>query len=179
LNVKIETEPTGSSVRPEDETHRIARIKGYSVKYPAANELFVDIDDEESLKVFERGLKALKNFYPHDLVQVVRRTASPSGKPHHLHIVIRIGVLESELPRDKKPTAKIFTNEERLAYQLLLGSDPKREILGFAHIKAGEERPTRFFEKKGGSKARKRAEIAMKEEAVKMLENSREREAAE
>ena len=37
----------------------------------------------------------------------------------------------------------------------------------------------RLFSKRMGSKSRKRAEILQKEEAVKMLENSREREAAE
>lgn len=143
-----------SDVRPEAETWRIAYAKGYSVKYPKPYELFVDIDDEMGLQIFERGLKILREFNFN--ARVTRKQPSPSGEPFHFHIVVALN-------RDVAPL-------ERLVYQAILGSDPKREILGVEHIRnEEEEHPTRFFEKKTGRKAQRRAEAMQKAMAVEML----------
>jgi|SRR5580698_1860138 hypothetical protein len=110
-----------------------ANAKGLQLLWPDDQQLFVDIDDEFSLQLFERGMKAILAFWPD--TKVTRKTPSPSGKPGRYHIVI-------ELNR-KAP----LTSEERLTLQALLGSDPKREILGHVQLAEDEVRVTRFFEK--------------------------------
>jgi hypothetical protein len=142
-----------SDVRPEAETYRIAYAKGYSVKFPEAHELFVDIDDEMGMTIFKRGMTVLQSFNFN--AKITRQMPSPSGEPHHYHIVVALN-------RDLEPL-------ERLVFQAILGSDPKREILGMEHLRHGEARPTRFFEKKTGRKAKRRMEVMQKAMAVEML----------
>lgn len=142
-----------SSVRSERETWQEARAKGYSVKFPRPDELFIDIDDEFGMEMFKRGLEVLRSFKLG--AKIVRQMPSLSGKPGRYHIVVSI--LE-----DLEPL-------ERLVYQAALGSDPKRELLGIQHFKNGEKRPTIFFEKKTGRKARRRMETMQKAMAVEML----------
>ena len=110
-----------------------ANAKGLRLLWPNDQQLFVDIDDEFSMQLFDRGMKAILAFWPD--AKVTRKTPSPSGKPGRYHIVV-------ELNR-KAP----LTASERLTLQALLGSDPKREILGHVQLAEDEVRVTRFFEK--------------------------------
>src|SRR5690242_13112282 len=81
-----------------------AKELGLAVRYPAPNELFVDIDSEEQLRAFD-GLFAI--FCEHcdelenlsDLKPTCVRTPSPSGKPGRYHIVVTLPV---DVPTQKE-----------------------------------------------------------------------------
>lgn len=107
-----------------------AAAKGLVVVYPADNELFIDIDDAESLGVFERGVLWLKSFDP--CTWMVMK--SPSGKPDRWHVTVKLA-------------RQVEDKFERIALQALLGSDRLHEILSWRAAEAGDERPTCFFEK--------------------------------
>lgn len=116
-----------------DKAYAEAEAKGCEVKFPGPLDLFVDIDDEFSARIFERGIKAIRSFWP---CKVIRCTPSPSGRPGRYHIVVLID------------RATNLSPEERLTLQAILGSDPKREILGHIQLDEGEDDcVTRFFEK--------------------------------
>lgn len=109
-----------------------AKDLGLVVRYPASNELFVDIDSEEQSKAFDDLFKIFCEHYWGDIVEltleesvgaeqpppVFTRTPSPSGKPGRYHVVVT-------LPRD------VPTQKERIIWQALLGSDTKREALAY------------------------------------------------
>jgi len=115
-----------------------AEAKGCIVVTPAANELFVDIDSQEAMFVFQRTwaiVREKENLGPNQY----RQTPSPSGEPFHYHIVI-------ELRRDLPPGGAGMC--ERILLQCLLGSDPMREALSWKRVGLGDITPTLFFEKK-------------------------------
>lgn len=63
-----------------------ATKRGCIVIEPASNELFVDIDDEASLAVFYKQIEIFSRGRTRPIPY--RMTPSPSGKPHHFHIVV-------------------------------------------------------------------------------------------
>lgn len=122
-----------SSVTTAEQVEERARERGLVVRYPAPNELFVDIDSLEQLYLHNQLFSIFEEMEPGI---VAHRTASPSGKPGRFHVVV-------VLPRDVRDEA------ERLMLQAFLGSDPKRELLGYRHLTEGAElkRCNCFFEK--------------------------------
>lgn len=108
----------------------IADEKGLVVKKPRSNELFIDIDDIESLVRFHRNLPAFSC-----MIIGFTRTPSPSGREGRYHIRVT-------LDRDVK------SELERVAMQAVLGSDSMHEALSLAALQRGQEDVTVFFEKK-------------------------------
>jgi hypothetical protein len=117
-----------------EEAFEIAAGKGCVVRVPGPRELFIDIDSDEANVSFERLRKAC----PADLIDRVDRTPSPSGRPGHYHIVVR---LNRDLRDDR----------ERVLLQAVLGSDPMRELLSWRRIENGSDSASVsiFFEKAG------------------------------
>jgi len=97
------------------------------VRYPLANELFVDIDSKEDLARFDRVK---------DLIHIIHNTKlTPSrSKPDGKHIVCNLD----------RPVTPL----ERIALQAILGSDPRREAHSFNRLQANDPLPTLFFEKR-------------------------------
>lgn len=123
-----------SAGQTPDEMQRRADDRNLDIKYPAPNELFVDID---SARDWERFKTALEMFSRMEKVRFWQDTPSAS-RGQHRHVVVTLG-------RD-------VSQFERIAFQAMLGSDLKRELLSFESLRAGQRHPTVFFEPKPGSK---------------------------
>ena len=106
-----------------------AKAKGLVIVAPTHYELFIDIDDGQSMGVFVALIVVLNSFRP----CVWKQAPSPSGKPHRCHVTV---TLESPV-----------TNLERLALQAMLGSDRLHELLSMRSHLSGDPTPTVFFEK--------------------------------
>ena len=120
-----------SDVGNREEAEIVAAKKGLMIVTPAANELFVDIDDCESWHVFMRHFHIVKAALPGC---VYTKRPSPSGAADRFHVVVT-------LPRD---VATVF---ERIMLQALLGSDRLHETLSWRAAACGSPEPTLFFEK--------------------------------
>ncbi len=112
-----------------DRAKEAAEAKGLVVHYPADNELFVDIDDAASLKVFHSTIGVLG-----ELVTGFDRAPSPSGRSDRFHVRVRLS----------RPVKDAF---ERCALQAMLGSDRLHEALSWLAASKGVVAPTVFFEK--------------------------------
>jgi hypothetical protein len=112
-----------------DKAEECAKAKGLVVKWPADNELFVDIDDAESLAAFQRGLAVLS-------VGVLGfdRSPSPGEREGRFHARVRLD----------RPVKDKF---ERILLQALLGSDRLHEALSWNAAERGVDGVTVFFEK--------------------------------
>lgn len=108
-----------------------AQARGQVAVVPKENELFIDIDNLHSLERFYKALVALSR-NDNDAFDVTIRSSKSGGV--HFHIVVT-------LRRD-------VSTLERIALQAALGSDPVREIISLARIRAGNPNPTVFFEEK-------------------------------
>lgn len=106
-----------------EELEEYAQKKGLVVRYPAPNELFIDIDSWEQLYMHNQLFSILEDIEPG---AATRLSPSPSGKPGRFHVVVT-------LPRDVKDET------ERLMLQAFLGSDAKRELLGYMHLLDGAD----------------------------------------
>ena len=113
------------------EAYKKAEAAGYDVLLPADDELFIDLDNTVDASLFDSYITILQHFY--EAVQV-RRTPSPSGDIGKEHVVIKMGIN--------------INPEQRILLQACLGSDRKRELLGWImHDSFKEKTPTLFFEK--------------------------------
>ena len=106
-----------------------AKAKGLVIVAPTERELFIDIDDGQSMGVFVALIVVLNSFRP----CTWKRAPSPSGMPDRCHVTV---TLESPV-----------TNLERLALQAMLGSDRMHEMLSMRSHFRGDPMPTVFFEK--------------------------------
>ena len=104
-----------------------AKEHGLDVRYPMANELFIDIDDKRSYKVFEENYTLIEG--------TTGCMPAPSRrKKDGMHIVVTLN--------------RNVTPIERIALQAALGSDPRREAHSLRRYFAGDPLPTLFFEKR-------------------------------
>lgn len=109
--------------------------ENWDVVLPNKDELFIDIDDSASARLLDELLPILNQYFE---AVVTRRGPSPSGQPDKEHVVVKF-------ERDLQPT-------ERFLLQAILGSDRKRELLGWMMYDQCEDpTPTLFFEKKGAN----------------------------
>ena len=113
---------------PREKLQEEAKKKGLKVVFPNKNQLFVDIDSRESMKICHKRIDMLKSLFDCKLKKKVSR----SGHPHY-HIYI-----------DAKRT---FTDVERILLQLFLGSDANHEFLSYKDHTNGESCPVLFFER--------------------------------
>ncbi len=112
-----------------DKAESNAAARGLVVVHPTEHEIFVDLDNDAALERFESMLPKLRE---HVTVESVQVTPSASGLPHRHAVVMLKGTV---------------TPMERLLLQAILGSDPVRELLGFARERAGIKTSSLFFEK--------------------------------
>lgn len=108
-----------------------ANSRGLIVVLPGDEDLFIDIDDAESMAVFDRNIEIVK---ASDNVIEIKKTPSPSGKDGRFHIVVTLG----------RPIKDAL---ERIMMQALLGSDRLHETLSWQGAVRGDANPTLFFEK--------------------------------
>jgi hypothetical protein len=116
--------------------------KGLCVAYPLENELQIDIDSVFALENFWQRFAQLQDMVRKgdwkgeklkDIGKAkVTQSPSKSGHPHY-HMVVSF-------------PDSVFTSEERILLQLILGSDYTREVLSAVRNFAGVKQPTRFFE---------------------------------
>lgn len=130
-----------------DKAEERAAKLGLKVVTPEADELFLDIDTEDSLKIFHERMERLNKIMKPSFII----NPSASGEVGHYHIYVK-------LPRDIK------SEQERIFLQIYLGSDPAREFWGWARTLKSDKCPTLFFE---------RPEVERPQYAVEILENSR------
>src|SRR6266403_3694889 len=95
----------------------IARAKkdGLRVVYPGPHDLQVDIDSHQNLRLFIDNFAILEKWLD---VKEMRLQNSLSEEPGHYHVTIT-------------SKSRYFSVPERICLQALLGSDLKREVLGF------------------------------------------------
>lgn len=96
---------------------------------PKPNELFVDCDDSDHVQIAFNRLNRLTNL---KWIRPIWVSCSPSKTRGHWHIIVTlkddIGVLE------------------RITLQLILGSDPDRELYSYARWKNQAPYPILFIE---------------------------------
>lgn len=118
----------GSSLAEDPEVEAVKRR--VKVIHPKAKELFLDIDDANSMAVFEAMSAVLRD--NHHRVKLVKQTVSSGGNTH----------IYATIPSFKKLDPVM-----RIALQACLGSDRKRELLSLLRIVTKAKRaPTVFFE---------------------------------
>lgn len=116
---------------PESPDEKATRL-GVRVVRPKPNELFLDIDSSGALDQCEELLKIFRGFDPDPVEKVV---VNPSFKRGHYHVTVTL--------------AAPVNMTERLMLQAMLGSDPKRELLGLRQMYQGlYDDASVFFEAK-------------------------------
>lgn len=111
---------------------QISEEKGcvYEVVTPGMDELQIDIDSEDSLRIYEQGMTVLGK-YGVDFQEIKR---VPSKDPGHWHIYLQAPFAVSTI--------------ERIAVQAILGSDLKRELYSYLRtVKDSPQPVTCFFER--------------------------------
>lgn len=107
-----------------------AEKAGLVCVFPKPNELQIDIDDAESMKVWKRHRQVLEMYWG-----IVNEDIQPSrsGKPNRYHITVTVGRGLKDL--------------ERCALQAMCGSDRMRELLSLVQVLENDPHPTLFVEK--------------------------------
>lgn len=115
----------------DQDMYEVAKSNGCSVITPEPNQLFLDIDSAKDQLYMESILSSLCEL---DLISrgFTRSESCSKSGGEHRHVVLTF-------------VNRIFTEQERILYQLLLGSDHKKERISFLRLLAGEEHPTRLF----------------------------------
>jgi hypothetical protein len=106
-----------------------AKLENLIVVFPEPNQLFIDLDNEISYQMFIRQFQIFQKFI--DKGAEVKVTTSKSGLPKQ-HATVRLSFK--------------VTEEKRILFQALLGSDRVRELLGYVQETNGDPHPTLFLE---------------------------------
>lgn len=116
--------PLGSLARPRVAARRL----GVRMLAASPEEVQLDLDTEDALATFRTMLPRVQAWIA---LTVLTDTPSRSGVGRHVRL---------RLPRALSPV-------ERIALQLVLGSDPAREWLNLVKVWGGGEDPIQLFEK--------------------------------
>lgn len=106
-----------------------AAKRGRIVVWPAANELFVDLDSEWARERFEERLALLEKSLGQRWITVVRSSATAG----HYHATVT-------MHRD------VRSEHERIALQSILGSDANRELFSWVRHEIDARPVSCFFE---------------------------------
>lgn len=104
-------------------------MKKPRVILPENNQLLIDCDNNEAVQSCFRRLNRLARL---GWVRPILVSCSPSKTRGHWHIIV-------DLHQD-------VAAGERVLLQLLLGSDPDRELYNYARVKNGARFPILFIE---------------------------------
>lgn len=119
--------------RSQAQAMALAAANGWDVVVPNDNELLLDFDDDES---YQRFLSLTSSFESNIAgIHAIMVSVSKSGDPTRRHVYITLDRNVSSL--------------DRITFQLILQSDPVRELLSWARYEDGEQYPTLFFELPG------------------------------
>lgn len=121
--------PEGGQLPSTEAAKKKAKKEKSVIIYPSDNQLFIDIDNKEGYEIFVAQRKILEQYVKFE--KVVENT---SKTPGHRHITVTLGLT--------------ITPIQRILLQAVLGSDLKRELLGFLMTLNGETKPTLFLEPK-------------------------------
>ena len=106
---------------------------GLDVVLPDDDELFIDLDTPEANEQFHKRIEDIEQFVK--TIYVIR--PSQSGDPGRNHAYVKL----------QRP---VQSQHERMLLQILLGSDPTRELLSWARTTVKQDaHPVLFFEQKG------------------------------
>lgn len=109
---------------------RLKEALGYfTIRTPKSNQLFVDIDSEESVDTLNTAIAKLERNLGWDIQVDIQE--SKSGHPHY-HAVVDLPV--------------VLDNYQRIALQACLGSDRTRELLAFSRSFLRIQDPILFME---------------------------------
>jgi hypothetical protein len=124
--------------RTRADAEKIASLKGCTVREPAPDQLFLDIDSEEQAARCRRLIATMDRTGL--IADRPRWSPSPSGEPGHYHVVV-------DLSRN------VVDMRERILLQALLGSDPMRELLSWRRLEDGapDDAISLFFERIPGT----------------------------
>lgn len=136
-------------------TARVAASRGLVVVLPTEKELFLDIDSDEALATFHAQVDLLQHVFPY--VEGWDIAPSQSRRPGHAHITVRLGCTVNQV--------------ERLLLQAVLGSDLKRELLGYGRHIRNSEVVTAFFERPEDDALRRLRGAATEAVGRSVLEN--------
>lgn len=130
---KIDTLDALNIIEPDSEyrlnaVYERAEALGVHVILPPPNVLTVDLDNDTSKAVYDENIGILLNQEP----EFVERTVVTTSRNGNQHMYIQLN--------------RVVTELERLGLQAMLGSDPKREILGHARLQHGIEPVSVMFE---------------------------------
>lgn len=123
---------SGSSIFEENNVFEHAARKNLVCHIGKSNELYIDIDSYSQYKLFLQQIVILRQKVDIDQIS---KTPSPSERFGRYHIRIQF--------------PKNLTILEKLFLQCCLGSDPKRELLGYLNHLDGapDEQVSVLFEK--------------------------------
>jgi hypothetical protein len=107
-----------------------AIAQGLVIDIAKSDELFIDIDDAESLARFNVAWPIVGEMFKG---ATYVQTVSPSEAPNKFHIRVKLPVEVSEM--------------EAVALQATLGDDPKRAALTVQRLREGQDKARLFFEK--------------------------------
>lgn len=129
----ITTAPSdfGGNLHSDGAFEQAERDGNLEVILPAANELQIDIDNEDNEQFFHQNLPKVSEYVG---VYTWEEGPSRSGEPERKHITVKLN-------RDVTPL-------ERILLQAVLGSDLRRELLSYCRWTIDDPHPTLFFEKK-------------------------------
>jgi hypothetical protein len=125
----IEYDPKGQPNSKNAEDRAVS--EGLDIRFPADNELFIDIDNEHSYLMFQKQIDIVDKHVGLKCTTVT--TPSMHGLPGR-HIVVTLSRNVTEL--------------ERICLQACMGSDRVRELLGFIQNVNKDPHPTLFLEAK-------------------------------
>jgi hypothetical protein len=114
--------------RQLDKVQEAAAKLGCAVVLPEDNQLLLDLDTEEQYRHFIRFFVEMQNLQHSGATWTGWPSRSGVGK----HVVVTI-------------PGKEFSHEERVAYEVMLGSDPKRAAYGMLRVLAGDNSPGVLF----------------------------------
>jgi hypothetical protein len=123
------------------QAYKDAERLGLEVVLPQDNQLQIDIDDEASYQVYLGNLKRYKLHFADNPVIGEEIHPSKSNVFEKKHITVTLAepiISKGGWHRD---------NEKRILLQVLLGSDPVREMLSYIRLINDDEHPTLFMEK--------------------------------
>lgn len=119
---------------------RRARKSGLRIVEPAPNELQIDLDGAAELAFYRQQMQVLRKNLK--AAETWRETITPSKTPSKFHVSITI----TKIGKVTESMGLYITDQLRIAFQAVLGSDLRRECFNLCRVLNGTKYPICFFE---------------------------------